>query len=92
MAAVDLPWSTGMTDLYAQHGVNVSEADTGIMRIVDRLRPTWPSSGIGKVCIDTGYFANVIISAAVADWQRQPMGRDQDADLRDDGEVRHDRN
>lgn len=49
-----------MTDRYAEAGVDVSEADRGIARIVSNIRSTWPKEGIGTVKLDIGYFANVI--------------------------------
>jgi phosphoribosylformylglycinamidine cyclo-ligase len=49
-----------MVDRYANMGVDVSEADRGIARIVEQIKTTWPAQGLGAVKLDIGYFANVI--------------------------------
>ena len=45
---------------YKEAGVDVAEADKGLASIVARIIATWPQSGIGKVQLPIGYFANVI--------------------------------
>jgi phosphoribosylformylglycinamidine cyclo-ligase len=48
-------------DVYKEAGVDTDEANSGLQRLVDRLRRTWPvRSGIGGVQLEIGYFANVI--------------------------------
>jgi phosphoribosylformylglycinamidine cyclo-ligase len=45
---------------YKASGVDTAEADAGLHNIVDRIRATWPASGMGRVMLPIGYFANVI--------------------------------
>lgn len=45
---------------YRQAGVDIAEADAGLRAIVGRITATWPTSGIGKVQLPIGYFANVV--------------------------------
>ena len=45
---------------YKEAGVDVAEADKGLNNIVSRITATWPQSGLGKVQLPIGYFANVI--------------------------------
>lgn len=48
-------------DTYKDSGVDTPEADAGLRRLARRIRGTWPQhSGLGKVQLDIGYFANVI--------------------------------
>jgi phosphoribosylformylglycinamidine cyclo-ligase len=48
-------------DLYAESGVDTSEADEGLQRLIRRIKATWPAAGApGAVQLDIGYFANVI--------------------------------
>jgi len=47
-------------DIYKQAGVDMAEADAGLVRIVARVQRTWPKSGQGRVVLPIGYFANVI--------------------------------
>jgi phosphoribosylformylglycinamidine cyclo-ligase len=55
---------TGSTDArrenYKQAGVDTAEADAGLDRIVKRVQGTWPRSGLGRVVLPIGYFANII--------------------------------
>jgi phosphoribosylformylglycinamidine cyclo-ligase len=48
------------TDGYKPAGVDIAEADAGLRNIVDRITATWPQSGLGKVQLPIGYFANVV--------------------------------
>ncbi len=48
-------------NLYREAGVDIAAAESGLHKIVDRIRQTWPAAaGIGAVKLDIGYFANVI--------------------------------
>jgi len=47
-------------ETYKQAGVDTAEADAGLDRIVARVQGTWPQSGLGRVVLPIGYFANVI--------------------------------
>ncbi len=48
-------------DLYKAAGVDIAAAQTGLHKIIDRIKTTWPASGgVGTVKLDIGYFANVI--------------------------------
>jgi phosphoribosylformylglycinamidine cyclo-ligase len=47
-------------EIYKQTGVDTAEADAGLNHIVARVRRTWPQSGLGRVLLPIGYFANVI--------------------------------
>ena len=47
-------------DVYKQTGVDTAEADAGLNHIVQRVQGTWPRSGMGRVLLPIGYFANVI--------------------------------
>lgn len=61
-----------MTDVYANMGVDVSEADRGVAKIAQRIKQTWPNQKIresrsgnpmpnrGDVLMEIGYFANVV--------------------------------
>jgi phosphoribosylformylglycinamidine cyclo-ligase len=55
---------SGMTDprkeAYKQSGVDTDEADAGLGNIVARVQQTWPRTGMGRVILPIGYFANVI--------------------------------
>lgn len=46
--------------VYKSTGVDTSEADDGLQNIVSQILGTWPKSGVGKVCLEIGSFANVI--------------------------------
>jgi phosphoribosylformylglycinamidine cyclo-ligase len=49
------------TDLYKTAGVDTATTQSGLHKIVERIKETWPASGgIGAVKLDIGYFANVI--------------------------------
>ena len=49
------------TDLYKTAGVDTAATQSGLHKIVERIKETWPSAGgIGAVKLDMGYFANVI--------------------------------
>jgi len=45
---------------YKAAGVDIAEADAGLRNIVGRITATWPRSGLGKVQLPIGYFANVV--------------------------------
>jgi phosphoribosylformylglycinamidine cyclo-ligase len=47
-------------DAYRQAGVDTTQADAGLSRIVQRVQGTWTRSGAGRVLLPIGYFANVI--------------------------------
>jgi phosphoribosylformylglycinamidine cyclo-ligase len=47
-------------NVYKQSGVDTTEADAGLDRIIARVKKTWPHSGPGRVMLPIGYFANVI--------------------------------
>ena len=47
--------------LYTTAGVDTVATESGLYRIIERIKQTWPSSGgVGAVKLDIGYFANVI--------------------------------
>jgi phosphoribosylformylglycinamidine cyclo-ligase len=47
--------------LYKRAGVDTAAAQSGLGKIIERIKETWPASdGIGAVKLDIGYFANVI--------------------------------
>src|SRR5271163_72090 len=49
------------TDLYKAAGVDTAATQSGLHKIVERIKETWPApGGIGAVKLDIGYFANVI--------------------------------
>lgn len=48
------------SDSYKQSGVDIAEAEAGLRNIVSRITATWPASGLGRVQLPIGYFANVI--------------------------------
>jgi phosphoribosylformylglycinamidine cyclo-ligase len=49
------------TNLYKTAGVDTDAAQSGIEKIVERIKGTWPAAGaIGQVKLDIGYFANVL--------------------------------
>jgi phosphoribosylformylglycinamidine cyclo-ligase len=49
------------TDLYKTAGVDTAATQSGLNKIVQRIKETWPPpGGIGAVKLDIGYFANVI--------------------------------
>jgi phosphoribosylformylglycinamidine cyclo-ligase len=47
-------------EVYKETGVDTAEADVGLERIIARVKGTWPASGLGRVVLPIGYFANVI--------------------------------
>jgi phosphoribosylformylglycinamidine cyclo-ligase len=47
-------------EIYRESGVDTGEADAGLSHIVKRVQGTWPASGLGRVVLPIGYFANVI--------------------------------
>jgi phosphoribosylformylglycinamidine cyclo-ligase len=47
-------------EIYKQAGVDTAEADVGLNHIIARVQKTWPRSGLGRVVLPIGYFANVI--------------------------------
>ena len=49
------------TTLYKTAGVDTDETQSGLHKIVERIKGSWPAaSGFGQVKLDIGYFANVI--------------------------------
>jgi phosphoribosylformylglycinamidine cyclo-ligase len=52
--------STEGPEGYKAAGVDIAEAEAGLRNIVGRITATWPASGVGKVQLPIGYFANVI--------------------------------
>jgi phosphoribosylformylglycinamidine cyclo-ligase len=47
--------------LYKTAGVDTDATQSGLRKIVDRIKETWPApGGVGAVKLDIGYFANVI--------------------------------
>lgn len=49
------------TQLYKGAGVDADAAQSGLEKIVERIKGTWPvAGGLGQVKLDIGYFANVI--------------------------------
>ena len=46
--------------IYRQSGVDTTEADAGLSRIIARVQKTWPRAGLGRLVLPIGYFANVI--------------------------------
>src|SRR2546423_14078051 len=47
--------------VYKTAGVDIAAAQSGLHKIVDHIKDTWPASGgFGTVKLDIGYFANVI--------------------------------
>src|SRR5262245_16551222 len=47
-------------EAYRGAGDDTDEADAGLNNIVARAQATWPKSGLGRVVLPIGYFANVI--------------------------------
>jgi phosphoribosylformylglycinamidine cyclo-ligase len=48
-------------NLYKAAGVDAAAAQSGLGKIVERIKETWPApGGVGTVKLDIGYFANVI--------------------------------
>jgi phosphoribosylformylglycinamidine cyclo-ligase len=56
----EAPLNEVRREVYKQTGVDTAEADAGLSRIVARVQGTWPKSGLGRVVMDIGYFANVV--------------------------------
>ena len=49
------------TNLYKTAGVDADAAQSGLHKIIERIKATWPAlGGVGGVKLDIGYFANVI--------------------------------
>jgi phosphoribosylformylglycinamidine cyclo-ligase len=49
------------THLYKAAGVDTAQTQFGLLKIIERIKETWPPSDcIGAVKLDIGYFANVI--------------------------------
>ena len=47
--------------LYKTAGVDTAATQSGLHKIIERVKATWPPSGeLGAVQLDIGYFANVI--------------------------------
>ena len=52
---------TSTKHLYKTAGVDTAAAQSGLGKIVERIKATWPApGGVGTVKLDIGYFANVI--------------------------------
>lgn len=50
-----------LTDIYKEAGVDTDQADSGLQRLIRRVKSTWPAQdALGAVQLDIGYFANVI--------------------------------
>ena len=48
-------------NLYKTAGVDTAEMQSGLAKIIDSIKQTWPPpGGLGEVKLDIGYFANVI--------------------------------
>jgi phosphoribosylformylglycinamidine cyclo-ligase len=47
-------------EVYRQAGVDTTEADVGLVGLVDHLKATWPPEGMGRVLVPIGFFATVI--------------------------------
>src|SRR5579871_5464033 len=47
-------------DAYKEAGIDTTEADVGLARLVRLIQDTWPQSGPGRVLLPIGYFANVV--------------------------------
>src|SRR5438132_2309889 len=47
-------------NLYKTAGVDTAAKQSGLDKIVARIKDTWPPDGVGTVKLDIGYFANVI--------------------------------
>ena len=58
--AAEVTRSNRVSDGYKEAGVDIAEADAGLRNIVARITATWPQSGLGKVQLPIGYFANVV--------------------------------
>jgi phosphoribosylformylglycinamidine cyclo-ligase len=52
--------SNTASDGYKEAGVDIAEADEGLNNIISRITATWPQTGLGRVQLPIGYFANVI--------------------------------
>src|SRR5438105_9860990 len=52
---------TSRDNLYKTAGVDSEATQSGLHKIVERIKETWPApGGLGTVKLDIGYFANVI--------------------------------
>src|SRR5437660_3417066 len=52
---------TSRDNLYKTAGVDIGATQSGLSKIVERIKETWPAPGsLGTVKLDIGYFANVI--------------------------------
>lgn len=60
MESADYPQTDMRREVYKQTGVDTAEADAGLANIISRVQATWPKSGLGRVILDIGYFANVV--------------------------------
>lgn len=45
---------------YQNAGVDIDREEQGLARLIDIIKPTWPSKGVGAVKLDIGHYANVI--------------------------------
>ena len=53
------------TRSYQAAGVNTDLEEEALTQLVKRIRPTWPTQGLGRVVLDIGYFANVLDLAGI---------------------------
>lgn len=58
-AAQNGPMAT-RRDAYKEAGIDTTEADVGLARLVRSIQETWPQDGPGRVLLPIGYFANVV--------------------------------
>ena len=81
------------TPLYQAAGVDADAAQSGLEKIIERIRGTWPAAGQkGAVKLDIGYFANVIdIGGGLGAGDLDRRGRLEVDRRRHDAEIRHDR-
>jgi phosphoribosylformylglycinamidine cyclo-ligase len=54
-------------NLYKTAGVDIDAAQSGLDKIIERIKQTWPAPGsLGAVKLDIGYFVNVIDIGGIA--------------------------
>lgn len=49
-----------MIDQYQASGVNTDEADSGLKKLITRIKSTWATEGHRNVALDIGYYANIV--------------------------------
>src|SRR5205807_8544058 len=52
-------------EIYKNPGVDPVGSEAGLERMIGRVKGTWPASGVGRVVLPIGCFANVIELAGV---------------------------